>query len=306
VKQFLGIEIGGTKLQIVRGNGQSIHECWKYSVDRTAGANGIRHAIENGLRDLTRNQKIDAVGIGFGGPVNWRTGSICKSHQIEGWSGFNISEWISARTSAPVTVDNDANVAALGEALLGAGMGFDPVFYVTLGSGVGGGLIADGTIYHGASPGEAEIGHIRLDTTGTTLESQCSGWAVDRAIRAAADQNPGSALARLARAVADCEAKCLGEALRVHAPEAEQILRGLCENLAFGLSHVVHLFHPQVIILGGGLSSVGEPLRSGVTKALSGFVMEAFSPGPRIEIAALKEDAVPLGALLLAERNSSR
>ena len=70
-------------------------------------------------------------------------------------------------------------MAALGEAMRGAGVGFNPVFYVTLGSGVGGGLVVDGRIYHGAKPGEAEIGHVRLDRNGTIVEARCSGWAVD-------------------------------------------------------------------------------------------------------------------------------
>src|SRR5947208_1434447 len=84
-----------------------------------------------------------------------------------------------------------------GEARHGAGMGFNPVFYVTLGSGVGGGLVVDGRIYHGAMPGEAELGHVRLARSGTTLESRCSGWAVDAKIRALKTNEPSSLLARL-------------------------------------------------------------------------------------------------------------
>src|SRR5437867_2964353 len=86
-------------------------------------------------------------------------------------------------TKIQVTVDNDANIGALGEAVRGAGVGKNPVFYVTLGSGVGGGLVVDGSIYHGATPGEAEIGHVRLDRTGLRVEERCSGWAVDEKIR---------------------------------------------------------------------------------------------------------------------------
>ena len=91
------------------------------------------------------------------------------------------------RRRRPVAVDNDANVAALGEATRGAGVGSDPVFYATLGSGAGGGLISRGDIYHGAPPGEAEFGHLRLDRD-TTVESRCSGWAVDDRIRRAKNQ----------------------------------------------------------------------------------------------------------------------
>ena len=102
--------------------------------------------------------------------MDWRTGKICCSHQIEGWSDFDLGGWLKKLTGALVFVDNDANVAALGEASHGAGRNANPVFYVTLGSGVGGGLVVDGRIYHGATPGEAEIGHVRLDRAGTILE----------------------------------------------------------------------------------------------------------------------------------------
>jgi glucokinase len=201
---------------------------------------------------------------------------------------------------APVRVDNDANAGALGEALHGAGAAFKIVFYVTLGSGVGGGLVAGGKIFHGAMPGEAEIGHIRLDRSGTILESRCSGWAVDARLRAAARQHPAGPLAKcLGRATAN-EAKFLSAALRADDPAAQQILDETADDLAFGLSHVAHLFHPEVIILGGGLSLVGEPLRAAVEGALRGYVMEAFAPGPKIALSRLRADAVPVGALSLA------
>jgi glucokinase len=200
----------------------------------------------------------------------------------------------------PVFADNDANVAALGEAKCGAGAGFNPVFYVTLGSGVGGGLVLAGKIYHGATPGESEIGHIRLAPDGTTLESRCSGWAVDKCIRKSNQHEPDGVLARLGRGASGGEAKFLGDALKQDDRAAQKILSEVAADLAFGLSHVVHLFHPAVIILGGGLSQIGEPLRVAVQGALTPMMMGVFQPGPAIRLAALGEDAVPVGALLLA------
>jgi len=200
-------------------------------------------------------------------------------------------------------VDNDANVAAMGEALRGAGVGLNPVCYVTLGSGVGGGLVTEGRIYHGAIPGEAEIGHLRLDRQGMTVESRCSGWAVDARIRALKVTEPASVLARLAVNESRGEARHLTAALGQGDAAALHILGEIGEDLALGLSHVVHLFHPQAIIIGGGLSAVGEPLRAAVAAALPGFTMEAFQPGPEIRLAALGEDSVPVGALLLARAN---
>jgi glucokinase len=232
--------------------------------------------------------------------VDWKTGKICRSHQIEGWSEFDLGGWLRRLTGAPVLVDNDANVAALGEAVRGAGVGFDPVFYVTLGSGVGGGLVVDSNIYHGAKPGESEIGHVRLDRKGTTVEARCSGWAVDAKIRELKVKEPGSLLARLTGQTAGGEARHLAAAYQQGDAAARRLLLETAEDLGFALSHVVHLFHPEIIILGGGLSGVGEPLRASVEGALRQFTMEAFAPGPRIALAPLGEDAVPAGALRMA------
>ena len=297
---LLGVEIGGTKLQVVLGDeAGKICERRKLFVDPARGAAGIRQQIEGAFSELSRGRRILRAGVGFGGPVDWKTGKICRSHHVEGWSEFDMGGWLSQVAGAPVVVENDANVAALGEALRGAGVGYNPVFYVTLGSGVGGGLVVDGRIYHGAKPGEAEMGHVRLDRNGTIVEKRCSGWAVDARIRELKVTEPESLLARLAGQAVGGEAKHLVAALQQGDPAAKRLLQEIAGDLAFGLSHAVHLFHPEIIILGGGLSNVGEPLRAGVESGLRQFMMEAFAPGPRVALAALGEDAVPVGALLL-------
>ena len=298
MESCLGIEIGGTKLQLVLGENGKIKERRRLAVEPRLGAVGIREQIQKTLPEF--GDRIRAVGVGFGGPVDWKTGKICKSHQIEGWSEFDLGGWLHQLTHRSVRVDNDANVASLGEARYGAGVGFNPVFYVTLGSGVGGGLVSEGTIYHGATPGEAEIGHVRLDRGGTIVEARCSGWAVDTRIRELTARERDGVLAQLTKGMRGGEARHLTEAIERGDAAARDLLNETAEDLAFGLSHVVHLFHPQVVIVGGGLAGVGERLRVAVEKALSGFVMDAFVPGPRLALAALGEDAVPIGALELA------
>ena len=304
MRSFIGIEIGGTKLQLALGDENAcILDRSRFAVYPAKGAVGIRTQIISGFKDLSRGAKPSAIGVGFGGPVDWKSGKICRSHQIEGWSQFDLRTWLEQETGSRVFVDNDANVAALAEAKFGAGKNRNPVFYITLGSGVGGGLVVDGAIYHGAMPGEAEIGHVRLDRTGVTVESRCSGWAIDARIRTLVKAEPDSLLARLVRGNVGGEAEHLSAALMQADPPAQQILRELCEDLAFALSHVEHLFHPAVIVMGGGLSNLGEPLREGISRALQSFIMEAMAPGPEILLAALAEDAVPQGALELARRN---
>lgn len=298
---LLGVEIGGTKLQLVLGTADGeICKRYRTTVDRSRGGVGIREEIQAGLPKLLAGGKVGSTGVGFGGPVDWHTGRICCSHQIEGWTNFELGNWLQELTDAPVRVDNDANVACLGEALIGAGQEMNPVFYVTLGSGVGGGLVVNGRIFHGAIPGEMEIGHVRLDRAGTIVENRCSGWAVDRRIREAIKTAPDSPLAKLCHQSPGAEARHLVKAIAAGDPLATAIIHEVAEDLAFGMSHVVHLCHPSAIVLGGGLSLVGEPLRAAVAQALPRFMMHAFHPGPLVKTAALGEDAVPCGALLLA------
>ena len=296
----LGIEIGGTKQQIIAGDNQgNIVDRCRFGMAPNANASDIQKRITEELPKLITAHQPERLGVGFGGPVDIAQGKAATSHQIEGWSGFPLRDWLHDLSGLPVVIENDANSAALAEAVRGAGRGFNPTFYMNMGSGVGGGLIINGKIYHGAAPGEVEFGHLRLDPDGTTVEDRCSGWAVDNAIRDAAKNNPDCPLAQLLGKETGGEAKHLAESLAQDDPVAQDILDTLTHDLAFALSHVTHLFHPQVIILGGGLSLVGAPLRKGIEKKLPQFLMETYGNGPEIKLAELTEDAVPVGALLL-------
>ncbi|MEI7820728.1 MAG: ROK family protein [Verrucomicrobiota bacterium] len=296
---FLAIEIGGTKLQVCAGTADgAIVARARFAVDRAGGGEGIRAQIIGALPDLIAKWSPRAIGVGYGGPVDWKTGRIKCSHHIAGWDNFPLGDWLREGTSLPVFVENDANVAALGEAVHGAGRDANPVLWVNSGSGVGGGLVVDGHIYHGAVPGEIEIGHIRLERDGTIVEDRCSGWAVDRAVRDAVKEDPQSVLAQLA-AKSEPGARILAPAIAAGCPFADRILTGAMDELAFALSHAVQLLHPEMIVVGGGLGLIGEPLRARLAAALPRWVMDAFAPGPRIELAALGEDAVPVGALAL-------
>src|SRR6476660_3715834 len=163
---FLGIEIGGTKLQLGLGEGDGkIAALWRGAVDAAAGADGIRKQIPAAVPELLAQAKlkrdqIRGVGIGFGGPVDDATRTVIKSHQIAGWDGFPLADWLGDLLGLPAVLGNDADVGGLAEALFGAGQGLSPIFYITLGSGIGGGFILDGEIYRGCGRGAAEIGHL--------------------------------------------------------------------------------------------------------------------------------------------------
>ena len=300
---FLAIEIGGSKLQLFIGEPTgAISHRNRLQVNPAHGGEGIREQIRGALPAMLKQSQPEGICVGFGGPVDWRTGKVARSHQIEGWSEFPLGPWLQDLSGKPVRIDNDANLGALGEATCGAGKGFDPVFYVTLGSGVGGGLVLNGRVYHGTHPGESEIGHVRLDCEGTIVEHRCSGWAVDAKIRNSSSPN----LQALIAGMKSGEARVLPKALEAKDPDAIRIVHETARDLAFGLSHVVHLFHPAVIVLGGGLSLVGEPLRAAVASALPEFVMEVFAATTQVRLAALGEDAVPVGCLVQAGELFSR
>ena len=363
---LLAIEIGATKLQLAVGDSAGrIHARVKMQVRRDQGAAGIRAQIAEGVKTLAREHRWRSVGVGFGGPSNWTTGNVACSLQVGGWNDFALGDWLRELCAAPVHIDNDSNVAALAEAVVGAAAAkaampaADPVFYTNSGSGVGGGLVTLGRIYHGAVPGECEFGHIRLErnrpdgSPGATVQDRCCGWAVDAKIRDAIQrgeptilreliaaistpsaaplplregQGEGRASSNLVPSVSPAtsgdspptpgvspgtpgtpgtpggEARFLASALHQGDAVAARILRETADDLAFGLSHVVHLFHPQAIVLGGGLALIGEPWRAAVAAALPTYLMSAFQPGPRVLLSALGEDVVPVGALLLAAR----
>jgi len=298
---YLSIEIGGTKLQLIVYSQEAVLlKRWRCNIDKEKGAAGIRGQIENCLEEIFREFTVIETGVGFGGPVDRQKGIIGMSHQISGWSEFPLADWLAARTKSPVKLENDANTAALGEAAYGAGRGYRTVFYVTIGSGIGGGLVQDGRLYHGRQQGETEIGHLRMDVHGATLEDLCAGWAIDSQIRDAVKTNPESVLAKILHdEKPGGEARFLVSALDQNCVVAADILENLVARLSLGFSHVIHLFNPDILILGGGVSLIGEPLRKGIENKLPSFVMHALHPLPKIAIAGLGEDVVPMGALAL-------
>ena len=141
-----------------------------------------------------------------------------------------------------------------------------------------------------------------MDKDGTILENSCSGWAVDKKIRNYIKNNPDSIIAGIVGDEKSGETKYLLQAIENGDAGADIILQETADDLAFGLSHAVHIIHPEVIILGGGLSLIGDPLIKAVEKNLQGYLMDAITP-PKICIAELKEDAVCVGAALMAKKH---
>src|SRR5215813_9790953 len=201
---YLGIEIGGTKLQLGIGPGDgTLAGLWRGAIDVAAGPDGIRHQITAAVPELLAKtnlsiQDLKGVGIGFGGPVDDATRTVIKSHQIEGWDNFPLADWISELVGLPAVLGNDADVAGLAEALFGAGKGLSPIFYITIGSGIGGGFIINGEMYRGCGRGAAEIGHTKIKDapfgqfpSEEVLEDRVSGWGIEKAAQAAVQSGQG-------------------------------------------------------------------------------------------------------------------
>jgi glucokinase len=307
----IGVEIGGTKLQAISFDGNVEVNRRRRTVDVQAGALKLRDELSTMIRELVQslraNNTVEAIGVGFGGPVDWRTGTIVKSFHVHGWNGFPLGKWLSDLFSCRVVVDNDSNIAAFGEASLGNGKSFSSVLYSNVGSGIGAGFVQDRNIYHGSQPGELELGHIRISKLGDTVESRCSGWAIDRRIREFAIANPQSILGQLYQQKNTIESERLGgeaallrPALKESDADAEAIVDEAARTYAWALSHAVHLLSPEVIVLGGGLSLLGDPWRFAVQGHLRSFLMDAFLPGPEVRLASLGEDVVPVGAACYA------
>lgn len=297
---FLGIEIGGTKLQMGLGhaNGKLL-DVWRGTVVPANGGVGILNRLENEIPRLLQKwsgKSIRAIGVGFGGPVNDDTQSIVKSHQISGWDHFPIASWLSEKFSLPTVLGNDADVAALAEAVHGAGATVSPVFYITVGSGIGGGFILDQKIYRGVGVGAAEIGHLKVYDDGmeVTIESLASGWGME-------EQYQKKTLSPVRATVPDIVTKAeKGDEL------AYAVLNKGRWALATGICHVIALLCPRKIIIGGGVALLGEerffqPLREMVARR----VFAPFAKCYEIVPSQLGEEVVLHGAIELAHQKFS-
>ena len=338
---FLGIEIGGTKLQlgVGPGDGSPLAGVERVSVDPKAGAQGILRHIEQIGAPLIQRYSVEGVGIGFGGPVHADDGRIIKSHQIAGWDDLQLAQWCQAKLGLPGCVENDCDAASLAEARFGAGKGARVVLYVTVGSGIGGGLVIDGEIYRGSGRGAAEIGHLRpglhADRSEDTVESVASGWGIAAAAHArllghvakpfvpltngltvahpnemrerlieAEEVEEASAADLLQRCdgyIDQLTAKAIAEAAADGNIIAGEVLTHACEVLGWAIGQAITLFAPHVVVVGGGVALMDESLfLAPLRRQVDRYVFPAFAGTFQIVPAQLGELVVVHGALVAA------
>jgi glucokinase len=310
---FLGIEIGGTKLQlgVGKGTGPPFTAFRRLDVDARRGAQGILEQIAQTGRQLFDEFPIRAIAFGFGGPINATTGIVTTSHQVEGWDNFPLAEWCTKAFGVPTYLGNDCDMAALAEARFGAGRSKRSVFYVTVGTGVGGGLVLDGLLFGSQRPAIAEIGHLRpgLDATESrqTVESLASGPGIEAAIRqalAAAAANDPQAVELLERCQKDPQrlsAKIVAEEAAAGNRLAQAAIDRACRALGWAIAQVITLLAVEVVIVGGGVSLAGEaiffePLRRYVRT----YVFPPLRDSYEILAPCLGEEVVVHGALAMA------
>ena len=310
-KLFLGIEIGGTKLQlgVGPGDGSPFTAFARRDVDISQGAAGILAQIEAAGTSLVAEHGVGRVGFGFGGPVDTAGGRVIKSHQVAGWGDVPLADWCREKLGVPAVLGNDCDCAALAEARFGAGQGRRIVFFVTVGTGIGGGLVIDGQLHGSGRPAVAEIGHMRVGTEATsaedTVESQAAGPAIAAAARALVDPfDPADSTRRdlLGDALPEqLTAKAVGEAAARGNWLARKALRGSIKTLAWAIAQVITLTSAEVVVVGGGVSLIGDehffaPLRSQVAQ----YVFPPLAGSYEVVPAALGEEVVVHGALALA------
>lgn len=292
----VGIEIGGTKLQAGIGlrDGKLV-ALVRRAVDPARGGAGIREQIPSLIDEAVAKagcspRDLVGLGVGFGGPVDVNRGRILLSHQIEGWSDFPLRDWLQKKVEVPVVLQNDAKSAALGEATLGAGKGRKRIFYITVGSGVGGGLVIDGAPDVGQGLGAGEIGHTWVPDPESgkpdKLEHVASGWSIGkRGSRRLGRELSGAEVAALA-AKGDATAK--------------RVVEESAEALAVGIGNVLALLHPERFIVGGGVSLMGDLWWDPLKKALAErFAFQPFAQSYDVVPSALGEEVVVIGAVLL-------
>jgi glucokinase len=311
---YLGIEIGGTKLQlgVGAGDGSPLVALERADVAPELGANGILNQIEAMGRSLIGKHEFTRIGIGFGGPVEPDAGRVTTSHQIAGWDEFPLVKWSQQTLGRETVLGNDCDVAALAEARFGAGRNHRRVFFITVGTGVGGGFVIDGKSEGTDRPAIAEIGHLRVGLDAGeldgTVESFASGRGIERAMRnwlrsPRKTEDMSEIFTLCAGDVESLTAKQIVQLAAEGNPLAIEVWENGLKTLGWGIAQMITLLAPNIIIVGGGVSLSGEdlfftPLRQYVRQLVFPPLVGSYEVLP----ATLCEEVVIHGALALAAR----
>jgi glucokinase len=307
--EAIGVDLGGTKmlLGVLDGDSKTVWE----SRERSAGESE-RELVELLVREIAEAQSqrpgIKAVGMGIPATIDHDKGLAVAAVNLP-IENLPIRDLVVERTGLPAFVDNDANVAALAEHLFGAARGAENAVMLTIGTGIGGGLILGGEIYRGSTGAGAELGHVAIQLDGPACQGNCpghgcvetlaSGTALGREGRAAAESNPDSALGKLLAEGSEID----GKAVTVAAQEGDGTAVGVFDlvgsRLGVALASFANIFEPEVIVIGGGVIAAGELLLAPARRELEARALRPMNRTPVVP-AELGEDAGMIGAAAMA------
>ncbi len=266
----------------------------------------IIKTIESVMPDSTNGLRI---GVGAPGPIDPYEGVVIEAPNLPGWENVPLQAKLESYFNCPVRLGNDANVAALGEWRYGAGQQADPLLYMTISTGIGGGVILSGQIMLGQRGLAAEFGHITVDPNGPVcgcgqrghLEAMAAGPAIARRAKQRLDSGGRSSLARLGDQGRQITAVDVGRAANEGDPLAMEIIREAGETIGLALASLLHIFNPQCVVLGGGVSQIGPSLFDPIGQSLREHVIHpAYLQDFTLVPAALGDDAGLVGAMVLA------
>ena len=296
-KTYLGVDIGGTavKLGLVDETGRVLRRAER-SVSFDGYKTPILDTVQTAIRDFLGNHdvpKLEGIGVSATGQIDSRRGVVAGTcGNFPGWIGVDIKGTLEREFGLPVTVANDANCMVLGEVWVGAAKGYTDVIGVTLGTGVGGGIITGGRLLEGARGLGGELGHFRLHALDGVA---CTCGAIGCYERYAAT----TALVRGAQKMGlDApDGRTIFEAAAAGDARTQVVLNHWINEIAQGLAGLVHIFNPQLILIGGGVSAQQALLIDPLAEKVRASVMPAFAEGLEVKAAALQNDAGLVGAV---------
>jgi glucokinase len=253
-------------------------------------------------------EDIHSVGVGCPGTCNGDTGIVEYSNNLK-FDKLPLTEMMTKGLGKPVFVDNDANVAALGEAVAGAAKGVQTCVCITLGTGVGGGIIIDGKIYSGSNFAGAELGHTVIVVDGEPCncgrngcwEAYASATALIRQTTRAIEANPDSQMAKMA--AGNVSGRTAFDAMRAGCPVGKQVVDTYIRYIASGLINVINIFQPEVLCIGGGICNEGETLMAPLREQIEAERYSKYSAKQtRLCVASLGNDAGIIGAAALIRK----
>lgn len=303
----IGVDLGGTRVRAARLDKylqiQERHETLTLAHE---GLDAVLGRIKQLIREVLPEYGAAVAGIGISapGPLNPTTGIIVAPPNLPGWHNVPLGDILREEFRVPVYCGNDANVAAMAEAVRGAASGYRHVIYITISTGIGSGIINDGRLILGKDGLGGEAGHIPLVVDGqrvSTLEKEAAGPALARQARARIQAGERSQLRdRVAGDLDQINAQMIGDAAHDGDALALEIVRYGGRMVGLGIVSLLHLFNPEIIVIGGGVSNIGELLFEPLRDAVKTYALDkAYWDKLRIETAALGEDVSIIGAASL-------